>query len=73
LSWIGSRHLLNTNGYYDTDYSRTPRMAWTYNPTRDVGLPQVTGGGGYPTCNQWWSDGGIGLKDRVLSQVDSSL
>lgn len=73
LSWIGSRHLLNTAGYYDTDYSKTPRAAWPYNPTRDVGLPQVTGGGGYPTCKQWWSDGGVGLKDRVLNQVDSNL
>lgn len=73
LSWIGSSHLMNTAGYYDTDYSRTPRTAWPYNPTRDVGLPQVSGGGGYPTCKQWWSDAGIGLKERLQSQVDSDL
>lgn len=73
LSWIGSRYFLGTSGYYDTDYSKTPRTAWPYNATRDAGLPEVSGGGGYPTCKQWWSDGGIGLKDRILEQVDPYL
>ncbi|NWB94807.1 conjugal transfer protein TraG N-terminal domain-containing protein [Pseudomonas gingeri] len=73
LSWIGSHYLLNTAGYYDTDYSKTPRASWPYDATRDAGLPQVTGGGGYPTCKQWWSDGSIGLKDRILAQVDPDL
>ena len=26
LSWIGSHFLLNTSGYYDTDYSKTPEL-----------------------------------------------
>nr|WP_218176212.1 conjugal transfer protein TraG N-terminal domain-containing protein [Pseudomonas gingeri] len=73
LSWIGSHFFLNTAGYYDTDYSKTPRTSWPYNATRDAGLPEVTGGGGYPTCKQWWSDGGIGLKDRLQAQVDPDL
>lgn len=29
-------------------YSRTPRAAWPYDAQRDAGLPEVTGGGGYP-------------------------
>ncbi|WP_085600527.1 MULTISPECIES: conjugal transfer protein TraG N-terminal domain-containing protein [unclassified Pseudomonas] len=73
LNWIGSRFLLNTSGYYDTDYSKTPRTAWPYDAKRDDGLPQVTGGGGYPTCKQWWSDGNIGLRDRLQAQVDPTL
>ncbi|UMZ10699.1 conjugal transfer protein TraG N-terminal domain-containing protein [Pseudomonas sp. MPFS] len=73
LNWIGSRFLLNTSGYYDTDYSKTPRTAWPYDAKRDDGLPQVTGGGGYPTCKQWWSDGSIGLRDRLQAQVDPTL
>ncbi|NWA23907.1 conjugal transfer protein TraG N-terminal domain-containing protein [Pseudomonas gingeri] len=73
LSWIGSHFFLNTAGYYDTDYSKTPRTSWPYNATRDAGLPEVTGGGGYPTCKQWWSDGSIGLKDRLQAQVDPDL
>lgn len=73
LSWIGSRYFLETPGYYDTDYSKTPRVAWPYNATRDAGLPEVSGGGGYPTCKQWWSANGIGLKDRILEQIDPDL
>ncbi|MQG92619.1 MULTISPECIES: conjugal transfer protein TraG N-terminal domain-containing protein [Pseudomonas] len=73
LNWIGSHYLLNTAGYYDTDYSRTPRTSWPYDTKRDDGMPQVTGGGGYPTCKQWWSDGNIGLRDRLKAQVDPSL
>ncbi|PAU66568.1 conjugal transfer protein TraG [Pseudomonas sp. PIC25] len=73
LSWIGSRYFLETPGYYDTDYSKTPRASWPYNATRDAGLPEVSGGGGYPTCKQWWSDNSIGLKDRILEQVDPDL
>jgi len=73
LSWIGSKLFLNTSGYYDTDYSKTPRASWPYSESRDAGLPQVSGGGGYPTCKQWWSDGGIGLRDRIKDQVDPDL
>ncbi|MFJ2456536.1 conjugal transfer protein TraG N-terminal domain-containing protein [Pseudomonas protegens] len=73
LSWIGSKFFLNTSGYYDTDYSKTPRASWPYSESRDAGLPQVSGGGGYPTCKQWWSDGGIGLRDRIKDQVDPDL
>jgi hypothetical protein len=30
----------------------------------------VASGGGYPTCRQWWADGGNGLRARLLGQVD---
>src|SRR5690606_26600851 len=53
--------------------SRTPRDAWPFDATRDAGLAQVSGGGGYPTCRQWWSDGGHGLRARLLAQVEPSL
>ncbi|WP_458023811.1 conjugal transfer protein TraG N-terminal domain-containing protein, partial [Pseudomonas aeruginosa] len=51
----------------------SPRQSWPYNATRDAGLPQVGGGGGYPTCKQWWADSGIGLRDRIKDQVDPDL
>ncbi|MBN3849436.1 conjugal transfer protein TraG [Paraburkholderia sp. Ac-20342] len=73
VTWIGSRQFLNTSGYYDTYHSRTPRTAWPYNSTRDAGLAQVPSGGGYPTCQQWWSDGGNGLRARLLEQVSPDL
>ncbi|NVZ24694.1 conjugal transfer protein TraG N-terminal domain-containing protein [Pseudomonas gingeri] len=73
INWIGSRYFLEQSGYYDTYHSKTPRAEWPYDPDRDMGLAQVSNGGGYPTCNQWWNDGDKGLRNRLLAEVDSSL
>lgn len=73
VTWIGSSYFLNNAGFYDTYHSNTPRTAWPYDATRDAGLAQVDSGGGYPTCRQWWSDGGSGLRARLLAQVDTYL
>lgn len=72
-SWIGSRYFLDTPGYYDTDRSRTPRVSWPYDESRDVSLPRLDNGAGYPSCRQWWSDSGVGLRERLLQQLDASL
>jgi hypothetical protein len=73
INWIGSKQLLNVSGYYDKYHSKTPRSRWPYNAVRDAGLTQVPSGGGYPTCRQWWSDAGHGLRSRLLQQVDADL
>ncbi|MDD2001973.1 conjugal transfer protein TraG N-terminal domain-containing protein [Pseudomonas putida] len=72
-SWIGSTYLLDTPGYYDTDRSRTPRVDWPYDETRDTSLPRLDNGAGYPTCKQWWSDATVGLRDRLVAEVDPNL
>lgn len=73
VTWIGSSYFVGTAGFYDSYRSRTPRDAWPFDATRDAGLAQVPGGGGYPTCRQWWADGSQGLRARLLAQVDPSL
>lgn len=73
VTWIGSRFFTDTAGYYDTYHAKTPRDGWAYDSNRDAGLAQVPSGAGYPTCRQWWSDGGNGLRARLLAQVDPSL
>ncbi|HAY08378.1 MAG TPA: conjugal transfer protein TraG [Thauera sp.] len=73
VTWIGSNYFVGTPGFYDSYRSRTPRDAWPYDATRDAGLAEVPSGGGYPTCLQWWSDGGRGLRARLLAQVDPGL
>ncbi len=73
VTWIGSRYFLDNAGYYDTYRARTPRDGWAYDSNRDAGLAQVPSGAGYPTCRQWWSDSGNGLRARLLEQVDPSL
>lgn len=73
VTWIGSRFFLDNVGFYDTYHAKAPREGWAYDATRDAGLAQVPSGAGYPTCRQWWSDGGNGLRSRLLEQVDPGL
>lgn len=73
VTWIGSSYFLENSGYYDRYRSSTPRAAWPYQTSRDAGLAQVNNGGGYPTCQSWWSDSHIGLKARIIAQVEPSL
>ena len=73
VSWIGSHYFLSTAGYYDRYHANTPRTAWPYNSTRDAGLAQTNTGGGYPTCKEWWTDGGKGLRAKIIAQVEPTL
>ncbi|ELF6204843.1 TPA: conjugal transfer protein TraG N-terminal domain-containing protein [Pseudomonas putida] len=73
VTWIGSNYFVNTGGYYDTYRASAPRDGWAYDSHRDAGLTQVPSGAGYPTCNQWWSDSGNGLRARLLAEVDPTL
>ena len=72
-SWIGSTYMLNTPGYYDTDRSRTPRIDWPYDETRDTSLPQLDNGAGYPTCRQWWSDATVGLRGWLTGRTTTEI
>ncbi|WP_437884537.1 conjugal transfer protein TraG N-terminal domain-containing protein [Pseudomonas sp. LRF_L74] len=72
-TWIGSQYFLETPGYYDTHRSRTPRVDWPYDEERDISLAKLENGAGYPTCKEWWSDSGIGLRDRLKNEIDPSL
>src|SRR5690606_28350724 len=35
--------------------------------------PNCRGQGGYPTCREWWAAPDIGLRARLLTQVDPGL
>ncbi|WP_110689429.1 conjugal transfer protein TraG N-terminal domain-containing protein [Salinicola endophyticus] len=74
VDWIGSKFFLNTPGYYDSFYSNRPMPGFPYQAARDSARPS-TGPGrpGYPTCNEWWSDGTAGLKARLKAQVKPSF
>lgn len=73
VTWIGSRWFVESAGFYDSYRSSTPRDDWPYQSSRDAGLAQVPSGGGYPNCKQWWTEGGKGLRARLLNQVEPSL
>ncbi|MDR0770576.1 MAG: conjugal transfer protein TraG N-terminal domain-containing protein [Burkholderiales bacterium] len=73
VGWIGSSYFLNTAGYYNTLRSHKPRVDFPYNSTRDAGLANVAGGGGYPTCKEWWEAGSKGLRAKLLTNISPSL
>ena len=73
VSWIGSRYFLDTPGFYDTYHASSALAAWPYDSVRDAGLAEVTGGGGYPTCREWWLDSSRGLRARLLDKVEPDL
>lgn len=73
VSWIGSNYFVDTAGFYDSYRSATPRAAWTYDALRDAGLAELPGAGGYPTCQEWWAAPDLGLRARLLAQVDPGL
>ncbi|NCG54051.1 conjugal transfer protein TraG N-terminal domain-containing protein [Serratia fonticola] len=68
IGWIGSQYFLETDGYYNAFHARTPQRAWPWTKARDDGFYN-NGTGGYPTCREWWSDKGKGLKDRALTLI----
>lgn len=72
LDWIGSSLMLNTKGLYDSFRSQSPRIQFPYDANRDVGLPN-TGLGGFPNCKEWWSDSTVGLRARLIDQVEPDL
>jgi TraG-like protein, N-terminal region len=73
VTWIGSRLFVDAGGYYDSHRSKMPRQGWPYDATRDAGLAQVSHGGGYPTCREWWMDADYGLRARLLAQAQPEL
>ena len=73
VAWIGSRYFLDNPDFYDRYRSSTPRHSWPYEANRDAGLAQVPSGGGYPSCQQWWADKDLGLRPRLLQQVEAPV
>lgn len=71
--WLGSSYFLNTSGYYDSIQARAPLKNFAYNASRDSGRGTTPDQGGYPTCEQWWSASGSGLKARLRNQLDPSF
>ena len=67
--WIGSHVFLNTPGYYSSLRSEEIIDNFDYDADRDVewdvldpNLPTY----GRPYCDQWWGNGGTGIRDRII-------
>ena len=75
ITWVGSRHFLQTPGYYDRLYPSRGVQAFPYLATRDAvfAAPEFAADGGWPNCRDWWSEADRGLRGRLLAAVDGGL
>ena len=69
--WLGSHVYRETPGYYDILRPSSPIVGWAYVAARDTEYdasdPPTWG---KPYCNAWWSDDGIGLRQKLVAEAD---
>jgi len=71
--WIGSHIYRDTAGFYDTLRPTKQIPGWAYNAARDTEYdPASPPAWGKPTCKQWWEDGGIGLRQKLIDEADAT-
>ena len=78
IDWPGSQYFQDTAGFYDDpNPNLAPRAkeeipGFPYDPNRDFeyGGTAPASGLGKPTCGQWWTDGNVGLRKRLLEQIN---
>ena len=70
---MGSHVYRDTAGYYDTLRPTKQIPGWAYNAARDTEYdPASPPMWGKPTCKQWWEDGVIGLRQKLIDEADAT-
>jgi hypothetical protein len=73
LDWMGSHVYRDTAGYYGTLRPTKQIPGWAYNAARDTEYdPASPPTWGKPTCKQWWEDGAIGLRQKLIDEADAT-
>ena len=71
--WMGSHVYRDTPGYYDTLRPSMQISGWAYNAARDTEYdPAAPPTWGKPYCKQWWEDGAIGLREKLINEADAT-
>ena len=71
--WMGSHVYRDTPGYYDTLRPSMQISGWAYNAVRDTEYdPAAPPTWGKPYCKQWWEDGAIGLREKLINEADAT-
>lgn len=73
VTWPGSTYFLETRGYYDTYRAQVPQKDWPYDANRDVGLSPGEYNTGYPSCKSWWNDSQVGLKVKLIADIEMQI
>lgn len=71
--WMGSHLYRETPGYYERLRPTRQVPGWPYNPTRDTEYdPADPPAWGKPTCKEWWDDGSIGLRQKLIAEANAT-
>jgi hypothetical protein len=62
-----------TVGFYDTLHPTKQIPGWAYNAARDTEYdPASPPTWGKPTCKEWWEDGAVGLREKLIDEADAT-
>ncbi|MCP5417442.1 MAG: conjugal transfer protein TraG N-terminal domain-containing protein [Chromatiaceae bacterium] len=71
--WMGSHVYRDTAGFYDTLRPTKQIPGWAYDSGRDTEYdPASPPTWGKPTCKQWWEEGTIGLRQKLIDAADAT-
>ena len=71
--WMGSQVYRAMPGYYDTLRPTMQISGWAYDPARDTEYDAASPPTwGKPTCKQWWEEGTIGLRQKLIAEADAT-
>lgn len=71
--WMGSHVYRNTPGYYDTLRPTMQIAGWVFNAARDTEYDAASPPTwGKPYCKEWWEDGSIGLREKLINEADAT-
>jgi len=71
--WIGSQVYRTTPGYYDMLRPAMQIAGWVYDPARDTEYDAASPPTwGKPTCKEWWEEGTIGLRQKLIAEADAT-
>ena len=71
--WLGSHVYRDTPGYYDTLRPTLQISGWAYTAARDTEYDAAAPPSwGKPYCKDWWGDGAIGLRKKLINEADAT-
>jgi hypothetical protein len=71
--WMGSHVYRDTPGYYDTLRPAMQIQGWAYVVARDTEYdPTAPPAWGKPYCKEWWEDGAMGLREKLIIEADAT-
>jgi hypothetical protein len=71
--WLGSHVYQDISGYYDRYRASSPVTGWSYDALRDTEYSvEEPPEWGRPSCDQWWDDQDIGLRQKLVDEADAT-